>query len=437
MPPTVAISCPALGIRLEGSRSRFSPGDVIVGTIYRTSPTVAPNARLTIKLHGKSEASMILARSMTHGDYYGQFNLIDSQATTQVLQADRPLHIEATGEGISWPFALTIPTRINHESLIGPRISHRSAFLPLSPEEVAVQSLPSAFRSRGFRSGIGAFVEYVLEAELELQERGKTKISRAALPLQVQQFLTEPPITDFQLKKHSFDRRITSQRLIPGVKDSGLSFTKMAQHFISSSKLPNLSFKVHVELPTHLQVENTNYMPLRLGIEPIWSHTSEIIHEVPQKIKLESLAMRLKPTMKVECGELKACDSQEIELISSAAVRNLSEEVYMSWGTLGPTDSKNRPEIEFIDVGGLLDFRLGRYNLGRLYPSFTTYNIKHTHQLSWEIRGAFDDEKIKMAASQDVTVLPPSHLEEEMLLIEDPPPSFAESQMTREVRGNL
>jgi hypothetical protein len=104
---------------------------------------------------------------------------------------------------------------------------------------------------------------------------------------------------------------------------------------------------------------------------------------------------------------------------------------------LGTGDSKVRPEVEFIDVGGLLDFRLGRYNLGKLYPSFTTYNIKHTHQLSWEIRGIFDDEKIKMAASHDVKVLPPSRLQDEMLLAEDPPPSFAESQMTREVRGNL
>ncbi|KAJ6121174.1 hypothetical protein N7523_005454 [Penicillium sp. IBT 18751x] len=437
MPPTVAISCPALGIRLDGSRSRFSPGDVVVGTIYRTAPTVAPEARLTIKLHGKSEASMILARGMSHRDYFGQFNLIDSEATTQVLLADKPLHIEPASNGTSWPFALNIPTTINHESLIGPRIAQRTAFLPLNPEEVAVQSLPSAFRSKGFRSGIGAFVEYILEAELELQERGKIKISRAAMPLQVQQFLTEPPITDFQLKRHSYSRKITSQRLIPGLKDSGLSLTQMAQQFIGSSKLPNFSFKVHVELPTRLQVENTNYMPLRIGIEPIWNHTSEIIHDVPQKIKLESLVMRLKLSMKLECGELKACDSQEIELISSAAVRGLSEEVFMSWGTMGPADSKSRPEIEFIDVGGLLDFRLGRYNLGKVYPSFTTYNIKLTHQLSWEIRGVFDDEKIKMSASHDVTVLPPSHLEEEMLLTEDPPPSFAESQMTREVRGNL
>lgn len=109
----------------------------------------------------------------------------------------------------------------------------------------------------------------------------------------------------------------------------------------------------------------------------------------------------------------------------------------MSWGTMGPPDSKSRPEIEFIDVGGLLDFRLGRYNLGKLYASFTTYNIQHTHKLSWEIRGVFDDEKIKVAASHDVTVLPPSRLEEEMLPVEDPPPSFAESQRAREVRGNL
>jgi hypothetical protein len=426
-----------LGIQLEGSRSRFSPGDVVIGKIYRTAPTVAPDARLTIKLRGRSEASVIMARGMTHRDYFGQFNLIDSQATTQVLQADKPLHIESTSEGTSWPFAITIPTMIDHDSLTGPRICLRSSFLPLSPDGVATEPLPSAFRSRGFRSGIGAFVEYVLEAELELRERGKTKTSRAALPLQVQQFLTEPPITDFGLKRHSYNRRIISQRLVPGLKDSGLSFTQMAQQLIGSSKLPNFVFKVHVELPTILQVENTNYMPLRIGIEPVWNHTSEIIHDVPQKIRLESLVMRLKPVIKVECGELKACDSQEIELIAAGAVRASGEDVYMSWGTLGTGDSKVGPEVEFIDVGGLLDFRLGRYSLGKLYPSFTTYNIKHTHQLSWEIRGIFDDEKIKMAASHDVKVLPPSRLQDEMLLVEDPPPSFAESQMTRELRGNL
>lgn len=437
MAPTVAISCPALGIQLEGNRSRFGPGDVIAGKIYRTAPTIAPDARLTIKLYGRSNSSMMMARGMAHRDYFGQFNLIDSQATTQVLLADKPLHIESTSGGTSWPFTMTIPTIVNHESLTAPRISHRSSFLPLGPEAVAVEPPPSVFRSRGFRSGIGAFIEYVLEAELELRERGKTKTSRAALPLQVQRFLAEPPITDFRLKRHSYDRRFTSQRLVPGLKDSGLSFTQMAQQFIGSSKLPSFVFKVHVELPTLLQVENTDYMPLRIGIEPTWDRTSEIIHDVPQKIKLESLAMRLKPTIQVQCGELEASDSQERELIGTAAVRTLSEDIYMSWGIVGTADSKAGPVVEFIDVGGLLDFRLGRHDLGKLYPSFTTYNIKHTHQLSWEIRGVFDDERIKMCASHEVKVLPPSRLQDEMLLADDPPPSFAESQMMRDARGNL
>lgn len=432
MPPTAALSCPALGIRLESSETRHSPGDVVTGCIYRTMPTVAPHARLTVTLHGRSESWMITTRGRGLRDFCGQFNLFDPRTTTQVLHLDKPLHIEPNGGGTSWPFAVTIPSRVDYETLTSARISQKHSFLPLDPDEVATQPIPSVFRSRGFRTGIAAFVEYVLEAELQLSTRGKTKTTRAVLPLQIQQFLPEPPITNFLPQRHSYNRRIISQRLVPGLKDSELSFSQMAQQFIGSSKLPNFVFQVHIELPTVLQLENMNHMPLRIGIEPMWDRTTEIIRGVPQQIKIDSFLVRLGPSINIKCGDWKACDSQEVDLIASDAVRATGEDVYMSWGTTMAADSKSEPQPEFIDVGKLLDFRLGRQSLAHLYPSFTTYNIKQTHQLSWELRGVFADDKIKMISSHEVTVLPRSCPRYGMPPAEeDPPPSFAESQMTR------
>lgn len=376
---------------------------------------------------------MITTRGMTHRDFSGQFNLFDPHTTTQVLHFDKPLHIEPSGGGTSWPFAVTIPSSVDYETLTSARISQKHSFLPLDPNEVATQPIPSVFRSRGFRTGIGAFVEYILEAELQLSTRGKTKTTRAVQPLRIQQFLPGPPITDFLPQRHSYNRRIISQRLVPGLKDSELSFSQMAQQFIGSSKLPNFVFQVHIELPTVLQVENMNHMPLLIGIQPMWDRTSEIIRGVPQQIKVESFLVRLEPSINIKCGDWKARDSQEVELIASDAVRALGEDVYMSWGTTEAADFTSEPQSEFIDVGKLLDFRLGRQSLAHLYPSFTTYNIQQTHRLSWELRGVFADEKIKMISRHEVIVLPPSCPRDRMPPAEEePPPSFAESQMTRE-----
>lgn len=420
MPPTVAISCPALGIQLGRTETPYIPGDVIIGQIYRTAPTVAPHGRLTITLYGRAESCMIMTRGMAYKDYYGSFNLFDPGSTTKILFSDKPLHIEAGSNGV-WPFAITIPSSIDYNTLNAQRISQSQSFLPLDSETVAAQSLPSSFRSRKFSSGIGAYIEYVLEAELEVSERGKTKIGRAAQPVQIQHFAPGSPIASFPLTRRSHNRRIVSQRLIPGLRDGELSFSQKAQQFIGSSKLPNFVFKVHVDLPTVLQVGNTHLMPLRIGIEPLWNRTTEIIREVPQRIKIEALSVRLELYLKIKCRDFKAFDSQEIELIAPEAVRALDEDIYLAWDVIDP-NSRKTPSSNFIDVGELLDFRLGKESLMHLYPTFTTYNIQHTHRLSCDLRGVFDDEKIKVVSSHDVTVLPPSDTRAE------PPPSFAESQ---------
>lgn len=374
---------------------------------------------------------MIITRGMAHKDYYGSFNFFDPATTTQVLHSNKPLHIEAGSKGTSWPFAMTIPSSIDYATLNSHQISQKQSFLSLEPEAVAAQRLPSSFRCRGFSSGIGAYVEYVLEAELELCERGKTKTSWAALPLQIHDFVPGPPIATFALTRKSHNRRILSQRLIPGLKDGELSFSQKAQRIIDPSKLPTLVFTVHVDLPTILQVGNMNYMPLRISIEPIWDRTTEIIREVPQKIKIESLSVRLEAFLKIKCRDFKASDSQGIDIIAPDAIRALGADVYMGWGTTGDIDSTQPPQSETIDFGTLLDFRMGRASLAHLYPSFTTYNIQHSHRLSCELRGTLDDQKIKVLSSHEVTVLPPSGARGRLVgLAEDePPPSFAESQL--------
>lgn len=373
---------------------------------------------------------MIMTKGIASSEDYGSLNFFDPGTTTQILHSDKPLHIAAGSNGVSWPFVMTIPASIDPNTLSSQRISQKQSFLSLEPEAVAAQPLPSSFRSRGFSSGIGAYVEYVLEAELEMCERGKTKTSRAALPVQVLNFVPGPPITDFQLTRRSHHRRIVSQRLVPGLRDGELSFSQKAQQFIGSSKLPTFAFMVHVDLPTHLQIWNMNYMPLRIGIEPLWDNTTEIIRDVPQRIKIESLGVRLEPSLRIRSGDFKASDSKEIDIIAPDAVRSLEEDIYMAWGTPGANESK-QPAIDFIELGELLDFRLGRKALRHLYPSFTTYNIQHSYKLSFDLRGAFDDDKIKVTSSHEVNVLPPWVPPSEY----EPPPSFAQSQLGAWARG--
>jgi hypothetical protein len=66
-----------------------------------------------------------------------------------------------------------------------------------------------------------------------------------------------------------------------------------------------------------------------------------------------------------------------------------------------------------LDLGSLLNLsmanapiRHGGFFKLLLYPSFTTYNIKHTHQLRWELKLTVAGKSTMVSNVMDVTLVP-------------------------------
>ncbi|KAK1763926.1 hypothetical protein QBC33DRAFT_210219 [Phialemonium atrogriseum] len=449
MSRTAASSSHFLGIRLEADQKTYAPGDTVIGCVYRKAHAVSVRASVTISVHGRSYCEIEVRESQNQQHhtrtYHRELGFFDMTRNAQRL-FEGPLHIAPDSEGQVWPFAVTIPPFIDNRGIARDLPSCES-YLPIDHEDIATQPLPPTFwsGSDGYYTS-KSFIEYYLQADLRLARDGSADVQTSTLPLHIPGFSPEPPITDFNIRRQIFFRSVTSQRLIPGMENAELSFAQKTQKLFRTSKVPHFYFELEVEIPTVIQLENPNAIPFRVRVKPAWDQTSEIIRNLPQKVKLTSLVLELKSDTEVTCGgrfgKEHASNTHETDLQVPKALQALGRDVFIPCTAEWPA----------IDIGELINFRVrsqGRIgqrltNIYLIYPCFTTYNIKHSHRLKWKLRVTIAGEEVKVDGQAKVIVLPPSdtnpawtapplETQETESWIHPPaddeaPPSFAETQ---------
>lgn len=72
-------------------------------------------------------------------------------------------------------------------------------------------------------------------------------------------------------------------------EDARLSSSQKIQHFFNSRQAPCLTVKYHVETRAVIQLDNPNPVPSFLHANPSWPRRSEILRNVPQKIRIDSV----------------------------------------------------------------------------------------------------------------------------------------------------
>jgi hypothetical protein len=194
------------------------------------------------------------------------------------------------------------------------------------------------------------------------------------------------------------------------MESTELSYYQKSQEFFGSSKVPQLSFTVYVESPAILQMQNLIPIPFKIRIVPNREQTTDEIAGVPQTIILPSLTMELKATTLIMCegnvGPHTASGNKEYNFAPKGTVLGHSPITI-------PLDSNS--ESTALDVGAFvglsLDYRYAKSKgkplreFGYLYSSFVTYNIRHSHQLSWEFVLEVAGEKKKIFGLQRVSIL--------------------------------
>ncbi|KAJ5658244.1 uncharacterized protein N7484_001893 [Penicillium longicatenatum] len=424
MPRTTLKRSPELKIVLDNGTT-FIPGETIHGHVLQ-KPPLSTNISVSICFHAKAEVTMNFSSGMTHRKYTSCFYLFGGLGGLPKIQLD-PIEVPPNNpECTKWPFSITIPTHPDLSFMKRNNVDERS-YLALG--DAPSQELPPTFYIRAPSLGrvIEACVDYYLEATLvsncknrfPLIGKKDYKEFKATQPLCVQLISSPTPITDFETKHRSeYRERFVSQRLMIG-KDSKLSVGQKMEKMLGSSKVPVYSFSLQLDFATVLQIGNPNTIPLRLGVNTILKETSEVLHNKIPDIVLEQFTLTLLSTTHYTSKRLRSTSTSKIPELQDTSSLILAVYPCMhgqqkSGQTIAipsteiivvPRDSTSPP----IDLGIALGVKTPMSSRAvEIYPTFTTYNIKHEHFLEWELTLACAGEVVKDRGKQAVTVKAPS-----------------------------
>lgn len=412
MPRTFSKATQDLEIQLEENVQAYCPGDTVVGHVVRKVHTVSTRAWVTIKLCGRAKSKLTEYHAHQNGtrasNYRGRFNFFHLNAVSQKL-FDGPVHIPPGGEPQMWYFAMSIPTN-PYPQVVSAGNTQECSYLPLNKEVIAVSSPPPSFEFRnepGWGPKFHCYVEYYLEADF--REENGSHLATATLPLLLKPDMNLHPFKGPNVRTQSVPGSLQTQRLVPGMRASELSFHQKTQKFFRSSKVPKFSFSTVVEYPTAIQIENSVPIPFTIHIIPDLGNTSDTIVDDPQTFVLVSLIMQIRASTSILCSGT----------LGRHTANGINEHDFSERGTiLGLHDSITIPselDGKALDIGAFLGLSLSYRHantggnplrqFGRIYPSFTTYNIKHSHLLKWEFYLEVAGETVKVSGEHPVSIL--------------------------------
>lgn len=400
MSPRIKYLGPGLWIELDGDNGWFAPGETVRGTIHRSGPMTATRVRVFITLHGSSECQVSLdeERTTKMETYTSYFDLFDPELLEQVI-FEGLVDTQRGGEHAAWPFSFIIP-----------QVADRTALSDSEDGDVSYtlfewndQPLPDsfAFGRQTPTMRLETHVEYYLEATLEVYD-GSGQDASATLPVHIQTPTSGPPIKDFALRSHRSDKkhRLLSHHLTHGQANAKLSLSQKLQRRLHSRSVPRLGVEYEVEAPHKIQLDNPAPVPLLVRVIPDWTRTSWDIHGVTQRIRVDSVRVRVTAGT---AGLVRGHgDYFDVEVKGQAVMESFKsfkgEGVYLEVSHGNPT----------LDLGKLLN--LGYHTGdGDLHPDFEALNISHRkHHLEWDIRVSFAGEEHEISGSQSVRILPPS-----------------------------
>ncbi|CAH0051104.1 unnamed protein product [Clonostachys solani] len=267
-------------------------------------------------------------------------------------------------------------------------------FLPIDQESISGHPLPPTCRSRS--TYLSASVDYFLEAKLFYERKGVKDVVRCHYPLLLRLADLSPPIADCQLKLHDFKRTVHSQRLVPGMHGAPLTLGQQVKKFFHTSSVPRLALQIVIEMPSVIQLNHPDPISLTIKAIPNWYKSSGVLENVPQTARLVRFWAVLKSICEIP-GEFGPPfpGSEKYTLIHGFACH--SEPL---------VEIRCFADEEPKDIGKAIDLRL--VDPEHLVPNFVTYNMKHTHKLSYEMRWVMEKECIKIQDEQPVMVMPES-----------------------------
>ncbi|KXX73168.1 hypothetical protein MMYC01_210462 [Madurella mycetomatis] len=436
---------PKLSIQLNVPTYGYAPGETITGRIHRQAKAVSPRAWISVTLMGRSIATISIERGSSNNSstyhYNSDFYLLNGE---RHLLFDGPLHVPPDDPyGQSWQFAIPIPT---HTSASIPAKQDPSyCFLPWNPAGYQIpQPLPFTFYTMEGTSSsrIRAWVEYYLHAELVEEHAGRAKVTATSIhPITIvpPRCIAAAPGPYIPAMHMQFPHRqfctVASQRLLPGMEDAKLTLKQKVQKLFETSSVPQYSFFVFAQLPTHIQPNIQGpAVPLWLKIVRDTRNVHPMLEKTEKIVKLTKVDVRVWAgtgvTMKGwHIGKRDEYKASEIARVTVGSPKNVgyaaSGERMRGLPVEVPSEGNERGAeggVVPLDVGGLLGLRFGvnwleilgekksmAANSGSnsgLCPSFVTYNIRRDYQMVVKMELELARETVKVVFEQGIVVVP-------------------------------
>ncbi|KAI2703467.1 hypothetical protein CBS147333_8799 [Penicillium roqueforti] len=409
MHPTQATGGPNLNISIAAPPIwTYAAGDTIIGSVNRHSHLVAPDAKIALTLIGRTKARLITEGYPTKTTSHGNWKLFHLPPQT-LLRG--PIHIPSPSTPTDWiniPFSINIPEAASLSAVRDH--SQEESFVPLEASCITQHPLPGTFYTEW--SGAKVCIEYYLQAQLRYMRNGSWRVQRATAPVTLAHPNVDAGGIRFALQRCSIVSRVRSQRLLPSMRDVGLSLTQKTQKILGLSSVPGFSFEVVMGVPVAIQLDNSSPIPLLIRVIPRRDGSSSAIWDVVQRVEVTAVKMsilsKVEIVLKPSEESLYTIPNDEHVFVQHLGLEKAFEQLKDPIVTFaGPSDTP-------VDIGRVLRLVLGQNGLmsdgkrlslvASIQPSFVTFNTRLSHSIIWQTSLSIAGETRTVSMTAEVTV---------------------------------
>ncbi|KGO73888.1 hypothetical protein PITC_016230 [Penicillium italicum] len=409
MHPTQITGGPDLNITIAAPPTwTYTAGDMVIGSVNRQTHIVAPVAKISVALIGRTKARLITEGYPSKATYYGNWKLFELPSQTLFRG---PIHIPSPSTPSDWiniPFSINIPEAASLSAVHDH--TQAESFIPLDANCIIQHPLPGTFSTQW--PGAKVCIEYYLHAQLGYMRNGSWQIQRATAPITLAFPTVDTGEIEFALQRCSIVSRVRSQRLLPSMRDVDLSLTQKTQKILGLSSVPGFSFEVVMSVPVAIQLCNSSPIPLVIKVIQQRDGSSRAIWDVVQRVDVTAVKMsilsKVEIVLKQSEESLYGIPSDEHVFVQHLGLEKAFEQLEDSIVTFaGPSDTP-------VDVGRMLRLVLrhdGLISDGRrlsplasIQPSFVTFNTRLSHSIKWQTSLSIAGETRTVSMTTAVTV---------------------------------
>lgn len=398
---TKACNAPGLTFEFDKPRHHYSPGDRISGRVILNTATESAIGKVAVYFWGRAKSRIIQQHGQSATTHRGRTQFFYQQ---QTLYEGQYTHKPGF---FSWPFEFVVPYEADPVCIrASDKWKPKENYMSTQDQDLDL-TLPATMFHRRYTFGRQAdcFIEYVLEATVTEPEglhairKPQTKLT--SYPIIFHPLSTPEPIQNYECTTHNRHITISTLKLLPEHSGTSLGIRDMARSIFQRDTIPRFSFHLTVEAPTVIQLFHPDPIPFRIMAQPDVkpeNTTVDCTTGFPEVI-LRWAKIELKAFIRSRApGTYADTKTYDIPILPQ---RILNERLAMAHGATSAAKAT-------IDLGQLCDLRLGNAKLSSsrsespLCPSFTSYNVSRSYQLTWELEVECAEKTEKIYSSYNV-----------------------------------